>query len=72
MDLELSIVYIPSEDGWFTAYLPEIPGPVGQGKTQEEARQSLLQSMFEVFELRRKDDAKARKEEFGSVNLHIA
>ena len=72
MDLNLSIVYIPSNDGWWTAYLPEIPGAVGQGDSQVSAKASLLSALSEVFELRRQEDALARKSEFGSVRLHIA
>ncbi|MBS1726942.1 MAG: type II toxin-antitoxin system HicB family antitoxin [Armatimonadetes bacterium] len=72
MDLQLSIIYIPAEDGWFTAYLAEIPGAVGQGKSQEEARENLLSALEEVFEVRREEDKAARAAEFGQVNLHIA
>lgn len=72
MDLELSIVYIPSEDGWWTCYLPEIPGAVGQGETQESARENLLEALREVFAIRRKKDLEDRSAEFGSVKLHIA
>ncbi len=30
---------------WYVAYSPEIPGANGQGKTKEEARQSLSESI---------------------------
>ena len=30
---------------WYVAYSPEIPGANGQGKTKEEARQSLSEAI---------------------------
>ena len=72
MDLELSIVYIPSEGNIWTAYIAEIPGAVGQGDSQEDAKNNLLSALSEVFEIRRKEDERARLEEFGSIKLHIA
>jgi predicted RNase H-like HicB family nuclease len=32
---------IERDDGWFIAYCPEVPGANGQGRTQDEAVQSL-------------------------------
>ncbi len=72
MDLELAIVYVPSDDNWWTAYLPEIPGAVGQGDSKEAAKVNLIEALNEVFAFRRQEDLIARKEEFGTVHLHIA
>jgi len=38
----------------YIAYCPEIPGPNGQGKTKEEARQSLANAIALILEDRRK------------------
>jgi len=40
---------------WFISYCPEIPGANGQGKTKEEARQSLAEAIALILEDRRED-----------------
>jgi predicted RNase H-like HicB family nuclease len=40
---------------WVIAYSPEIPGANGQGRTKEEARQSLAQAIALILEDRRAD-----------------
>jgi predicted RNase H-like HicB family nuclease len=40
---------------WHVAYCPEIPGANGQGKTKEEARQSLADAIALILEDRRED-----------------
>ncbi len=47
---------IIEKDGeWFVAYCPEIPGANGQGKTKDEARQSLADAIGLILEDRRED-----------------
>jgi len=47
---------IIEQDGpWFIAYSPEIPGANGQGKTKEEARESLADAIKLILEDRRED-----------------
>lgn len=47
---------IIEQDGpWFIAYSPEIPGANGQGKTKEEARESLAEAIKLILEDRRED-----------------
>lgn len=44
------------QDGdWHIAYCPEIPGANGQGRTREEARQSLADAIALILEDRRED-----------------
>lgn len=43
------------DDDWYIAYCPEIPGANGQGKTNEEARQSLAEAIALILEDRRED-----------------
>jgi predicted RNase H-like HicB family nuclease len=38
---------------WYIAYCPEIPGANGQGKTKEEARESLAEAIALILEVRR-------------------
>ncbi len=40
---------------WFIAYCPEVPGANGQGKTKEEALQSLAEAIALIFEDRREE-----------------
>ena len=47
---------IIERDGeWWVAYCAEIPGANGQGKTKEEARESLAQAIALILEDRRED-----------------
>jgi predicted RNase H-like HicB family nuclease len=47
---------IVERDGdWFIAYSPEAPGANGQGRTQDEALQSLSQAIALILEDRRED-----------------
>lgn len=47
---------ILERDGdWFFAYCAEIPGANGQGRTKEEARESMVQAIKLVLEDRRED-----------------
>jgi predicted RNase H-like HicB family nuclease len=40
---------------WYIAYCPEIPGANGQGRTKEEARESLAQAIGLILEDRREE-----------------
>jgi len=40
---------------WYIAYCAEIPGANGQGRTKEEARQSLSEAIALILEDRRED-----------------
>lgn len=40
---------------WVIAFCPEIPGANGQGKTKDEARESLAQAIALILEDRRED-----------------
>lgn len=44
---------------WVVAYCPEIPGANGQGRTKEEARESLRQAIALILEDRREDALRA-------------
>ena len=51
---------IIEHDGeWFIAYCPEIPGANGQGRTKDEARQSLAEAIALILEDRREDGLRA-------------
>ena len=46
---------IEQDEGWFVAYCPEVPGANGQGRTREEAMESLTAAIELVLEDRRED-----------------
>ncbi|MFI5382216.1 MAG: type II toxin-antitoxin system HicB family antitoxin [Tepidisphaerales bacterium] len=46
---------IEQDEGWFIAYSPELPGANGQGRTKDEAMQSLGQAI-ELILLDRRED----------------
>lgn len=46
---------IERDGDWYIAYSPEIPGANGQGKTKEEALESLREAIALVLEDRRED-----------------
>ena len=47
---------IIERDGeWYVAYCPEIPGANGQGRSREEARESLAEAIALILEDRRED-----------------
>jgi predicted RNase H-like HicB family nuclease len=46
---------IERDGAWYIAYCPEIPGANGQGKTKEEARESLAEAIALILEDRREE-----------------
>jgi predicted RNase H-like HicB family nuclease len=46
---------IEHDGDWYIAYCPEIPGANGQGRTKDEARQSLAEAISLILEDRRED-----------------
>ena len=46
---------VERDDDWFVAYSPEVPGANGQGKTKEEALESLSDAIALILEDRRED-----------------
>ncbi len=46
---------IERDGAWYIAYCPEIPGANGQGKTKDEAQQSLAEAIALILADRRED-----------------
>jgi predicted RNase H-like HicB family nuclease len=46
---------IERDGNWFIAYSPVVPGANGQGRTKEEARESLAAAISLILEDRRAD-----------------
>ena len=54
--MENKFTAIIEKDGvWYIAYCPEIPGANGQGKTVEEAKESLAAAIALILEDRREE-----------------
>ena len=54
--MENEFTAIIEQDGeWHIAYCPEIPGANGQGKSKDEARQSLAEAIALILTDRRED-----------------
>lgn len=50
---------IERDGEWYVAYSPEIPGANGQGRTKEEAKESLAEAIAVILEDRRADGLRA-------------
>ena len=50
---EFTAIYEGTEDGWWVATCPEIPGAISQGRTLEEARFMLKDAIRELGAARR-------------------
>lgn len=46
---------IEQDEGWYIAYCPEISGANGQGRSKEEARESLADAIGLILKDRRED-----------------
>lgn len=46
---------IEREGDWYVSYCPEIPGANGQGRTKDEARESLAEAIALILADRRED-----------------
>ena len=49
---------IEKDSEWYIACCPEIPGANGQGRTKDEARESLSEAIALILEVRREDGLK--------------
>lgn len=54
---------IEKDGDWLIAYCPEIPGANGQGRTKEEAKQSLAEAIALILEDRRQDGVRGVPED---------
>ncbi len=43
--MKLQIVFEPDEDGWITAYCPDLPGCVSQGKGIDDAKANIKEAI---------------------------
>ncbi|HLJ55821.1 MAG TPA: type II toxin-antitoxin system HicB family antitoxin [Chthonomonadaceae bacterium] len=53
MKTEFTIVFEPAAEGGFIAFIPEVPGAISEGGTQDEAREMVLEALQELIAYRR-------------------
>lgn len=53
MNNKFTIVFEPSEEGGYTAFIPEVPGAISEGETVDEARDMVVRALHELTEYRR-------------------
>ena len=51
--MQLTAVFVPAEEGGYTAMVEEIPGAISEGETIEEARENLADALRMVLECNR-------------------
>ena len=56
---ELTVVFEKGDDGWWIASIPEIPGAVSQGRTEDEAREMVFDCAHELMAYRREEALRA-------------
>ena len=54
---------VEQDENWFVAYSPEIPGANGQGRTKDEAIESLRDAILLILKDRREDGLRAAPHE---------
>jgi len=52
MEREFDVELYPGEDGWWVIECPSIPGCISQGKTQDEALESIKDAIKGCLEVR--------------------
>ena len=45
-------IILEKDEDWFIGYCPEVPGTNGQGRTEEECRQSVLEAVELILQYR--------------------
>jgi len=58
----VTVVLMPCEEGGFTSYIPEVPGAVSEGETEEEAVASVMLALEELIAYRREQAAVAARD----------
>lgn len=57
---DFTIIFEKGDEGWWIASIPEIPGAVSQGKSQDEARSMVKDCARELMAFRRDEALKGK------------
>ena len=44
--MQLKVVFAPSDEGGYTAYVPSLPGCISEGETLQEARENIREAVL--------------------------
>jgi predicted RNase H-like HicB family nuclease len=48
----ITVLFTPGEDGYIVAECPQLPGCMSQGKTEDEARENIMDAIRSVLAVR--------------------
>lgn len=63
---------IERDEDWFIAYAPEVPGANGQGRSRDEALESLADAISLILEDRREDGLRGVPSEAERTTVSVA
>ena len=63
--MKLRIMFEPDEDGWITAYCPDLPGCVSQGKGLDDAKANIKEAIEGFLEMLLEDAAADYLRQYG-------
>ena len=63
---------VETENEWFVAYAPEVPGANGQGRTREEALASLADAIALILEDRLEDGLRGVPSDAERTTVRVA
>ncbi|MEM1043130.1 MAG: type II toxin-antitoxin system HicB family antitoxin [Bacteroidota bacterium] len=63
---------IERDGAWFIAYAPEVPGANGQGRTRDEALESLADAIVLILEDRREDGLRGVPDDAERTTVSVA
>ena len=63
---------VERDEEWFIAYAPEVPGANGQGRTREQALESLSDAIALVLEDRREDGLRGVPDNAERTTVQVA
>jgi len=65
------VVVYPGEDGWWVAECPSLPGCISQGKTREEAIESIREAICGYIKALEEDGLPVPEEHFGVLVVAV-
>jgi len=65
------VVVYPGEDGWWVAECPSLPGCISQGRTREEAIESIREAIRGYTKALEEDGIPVPEEHFGVLVVAV-
>jgi len=70
--MNYKVIFVEGEDGYIVAECPAIPGCISQGKTIEEARKNIQESIELCLECYREDNKHVPEDKTQVVEISVA